>query len=138
MKANNRTVLLICCSEQEAAKIHDRAADELRTVSGYVLNVVIRSVKVDEMLFAKVSRLTSWNARLKMDSLRGDGPRTTMLLRCSIEQSARIRTAAKIRDITISGYVLTSLRVSWRVLEDGLQVPLLSKTEAKPPMKQIR
>ena len=40
-----------------------------------------------------------------------------MLLHCSIVEASRLRAAAKRRDITISGFVLRTLRRSWNVQE---------------------
>jgi hypothetical protein len=36
-----------------------------------------------------------------------------MLLRCSVHESARIRLAAKRRGVTISAFVIHTLRSSW-------------------------
>lgn len=133
MKSHSRTALLICCSEEEASKVHEEAKIELRTVSGYVLSVVMRAVQVDEKLFAKFSGLRTWNLHGWKHSLRLPGPRTAMLIRCSKEQSTRIRMAAKRRDMTVSGLVLSFLIRSWLIRQTtGLDVspPSVPKPQA--------
>jgi uncharacterized protein (DUF1778 family) len=112
MTRNSRTALLICCSKEEASTIHERAETERRSVSGYVLNIVMRAVKFNEEL---VTRGIKNFGPVLMRPGRVQGPRTSMLVRCAAEESARIRTAAKHRDTTISGFVLASLRRSWLV-----------------------
>jgi len=109
----NRSALLIACSVKEAQIIRERAAFERRTISAYVLQIVMRNAAIDEKLFEEYGKL-----RRLVDSeftRRPTGPRTTMLLRCASQESARIRTAAKRRAITISGFVLYALRCSWHV-----------------------
>ena len=109
----NRAALLIACSAKEAETIRERAAFERRTISAYVLQIVVRSAALDEKLFQEYGKLRSL-----ADSeftRRPPGPRTTMLLRCASQESARIRTAAKRRTISISGFVLYALRYSWHL-----------------------
>jgi uncharacterized protein (DUF1778 family) len=86
-----RAALLIHCSAEEAKIIRERATQQRRTVSGYVLNVMMRVIR------------------------RPVGPKTTMLLRCSAQESTRIRVAAKRRGATISAFVLRTLRSSWNL-----------------------
>jgi len=109
-----RTAVLINCSKKEADKIRDHSKLERRTVSGYVLNIVMRAVAFDEGLFAKLSMLPELAPGF---ASRPPGRRTTMLLHCSIVEAGRLRAAAKRRDITISGFVLRTLRRSWNVQE---------------------
>ena len=106
-----RSALLINCSEKEARKIHEQAALQRRGVSSYVLNIVSRAVEFDDRIFAAINGLPGSKIR------RLPGPRTTLLLRCSVEEAKRIRTAAKRRQTTISGFVLQALRRSWKVAE---------------------
>jgi uncharacterized protein (DUF1778 family) len=113
-----RTALLINCSVQEASEIRARAELQRRTVSGYVLNIAMRSVGYDEQLFTRFERLSSfggrWRRRFPIEK-----PRTTMHLHCSKEEATRIRDSAKRRDTTISGFILHCLHRSWE-LSDGL------------------
>ena len=112
-----RTALLINCSTEEALTIRERAKLEHRGISGYVLNIVMRSVDFEEELLGKAGQSPPLNRR-PSGTLRPPGPRTTFLLRCSTEESERIRRAAKLRDTTISAFVLRCIARSWRIEEN--------------------
>ena len=43
-----RTAILISCSKEEAEQIRERSKHERRTQSGYVLNIVMTVVAVEE------------------------------------------------------------------------------------------
>ncbi len=45
---NHRASLLVRCSEEEAKQIRDAAKHERRTISGYVLNVVMSRIRNTE------------------------------------------------------------------------------------------
>ena len=115
------TALLIHCSIEEAQRIRETAARQRRTISGYVLNIIMKAVRLDEGI-ARLRALGVEEKRLVRDtkfhgldgvSSRPPGPRTTMLLSCPVEEAQRIRAAAKRREITISGVVLHALRLAW-------------------------
>jgi uncharacterized protein (DUF1778 family) len=108
-----RDALLISCSRDEASTIRKLAAAERRTISAYVLNIVMRKVEIEEGMLRRHHRLTlqpsvRW---------RAPGPRTTMILRCAHEEAKRIRTAARRRDMTITRFVLDALQVAWAVAD---------------------
>jgi hypothetical protein len=103
-----RAVLLLACSQEEASTIREKAAEETRTISAYVLRIVMRSVQIDEKFFADFSKLANLNPALVKPR-----PRTVVLIRCSDKESVRIRTTAVRRDSTISGYIIHCLRRSW-------------------------
>src|SRR5215472_918065 len=112
---SGRTAILLRCSTSEAATIHEQSKIQRRTVAGYSLNILMKSVELDEMVLAQfggdeTSSLTVWRRPIP-----GPGAGTTMLLRCSQDEARRIRAAAKRRGTTISGYVLRSLRRAWKV-----------------------
>lgn len=110
-----RAMLLISCSQQEARAIRHCAREQRRSISGYVLNICMRIVGIEEKVFLKARRV-----RLSLPSRPHplpDGPRTTMLIRCSRNESRRVRAAAAIEDRTISGFVLRCLRLSWKATE---------------------
>jgi uncharacterized protein (DUF1778 family) len=111
----DRTALLIHCSAEEAKIIRQRAILQRRTISGYVLNVMMREIAHDERLFSALGRLQPWDRIFVWNSPRPVGPRTAMLLRCLVQESARIRLAAKRRGVTISAFVIHTLRSSWNV-----------------------
>jgi|SRR5215471_7690035 len=119
----SRNPLLINCSLKEARKIREVAARQRRTISGYVLNIVMKAIRVDEGL-TRLRALGVQETPFVRDiefygldgfSRRPPGPRTTMLLSCPIEEAQQIREAAKRKETTISGLVLHSLRLSWIV-----------------------
>jgi hypothetical protein len=109
-----RTALIISCSRQEADTTREQAALQRRTMSAYILHIVMRHILVDESLFRTREKLAPPNGRL-LDGLAH--PRTTMLIRCSTEEAARIRAAVKRQDSTISGFVLHALGSSWDAAE---------------------
>jgi len=128
----NRAALLINCSRKEAQKIREIAARQRRTISGYVLNILMKAIRLDEGV-ARLRALGVEERRLVRDpkfygldgvSRRPSGPRTTMLLSCPVEEARRIREAAKRKEITISGLVLHALRLSWIASEEQLRVSL--------------
>ena len=104
-----RTALLICCSELEAKTIRAQAKTERRTVSGYVLNILSRMLGYEERYDGQ--RLS---ARKPPARGRSIGPRTAVLVRCSMEEASRIRAKAESVGSTASSYVVTRLRWSWR------------------------
>jgi uncharacterized protein (DUF1778 family) len=110
----DRTALLINCSQKELEQMRAYAEAEHRTLSGYVLNIVMRTVTFDENLFATLNRFADVTP-LPWQAARPAGPRATMLLRCSIAESTRIRAAAKRRKTNISAFVLHGLQRSWSV-----------------------
>jgi hypothetical protein len=123
---SDRTALLIPCSQEEADTIRGEAKRQHRGVSGYILHILIRAVEFEEILVAKGHRVQALNRTLSRTPIRTIGPRTTILLRCSTEESQRIRRAARMRDTTISGFVLQSLRRSWKA-DEMLHLPAVDR-----------
>jgi uncharacterized protein (DUF1778 family) len=107
-----RRAILLSCSKEESRTIHALAEDQRRTVSGYVLKILMRAITFEDDLAA--IRANGLH-RLDIYSRRDPGRRTTLLLRCSKEEDKRIRAAAKRRGATLSGFILGSLRCSWSV-----------------------
>src|SRR5262249_28900618 len=117
----NRTALLINCSQKEAQRIRETAARQRRTISGYVLNILMKAIRFDESL----ARLRELGADEKLAvrnieyyglggfSVRPMGPRTTMLLSCSKGDAQRIRATAKRKETTMSSLILHALRLAW-------------------------
>lgn len=114
-----RASLLMNCSKIEAQEIRARAILQRRTVSGYVLNIVLRAVGYDDHLSARVhslrDSLSAWSRRTE-----SPGPRTTMHLHCSVEEARRIRDAATRRSTTMSAFVLHCLHLSWQAVSEVL------------------
>src|SRR5215472_15525491 len=105
-----RTALLIRCTVAEAEMIRERAEGERRTISGYMLKKLSTALQIEEKLFAGLSRLGRLNPITREDI---PGPRTALLLRCSVEESKKIRHAAQRRGVTISGFVMHVIRRNW-------------------------
>lgn len=118
----NRAALLIHCSKSEARTIREQAQSERRTISGYLLNVLMTAIKLDEnyarMRALGVSEvpyahlLEHYGLNL-MPTGKGPGPRTSILLWCAKPEARRIRLAAKRREITITGFIVHTLRCTW-------------------------
>ena len=105
---SERTALIISCSREQAAAIHQRAGFERRTVSAYVLRILMRWLDLEERLASKQERpLTAYHP------VRPAGTRTTMLIRCSKAEAHRIRAGANRRCTTISWFVLHTLALAW-------------------------
>lgn len=122
---SRRAALSVNCSEEQAVRVREFAERERRTISGYVLNIALRAVDVEERYFSRIERL------LPLGITRPPGKRTCLLIRCSAEEAKRIRTAAKRRSMTMCGYVLYSLERSWRGQFEGMQAAWQIRREGK-------
>jgi len=111
-----RTALLIRCSQDEARRIRREATGERRTLSGYVLNIVLRSLPYEELMRSRTGGRFSVNSR-SGNPAPEPGPRSAVLIRCLQDEAERIRAAAGHRNTTISAFVLHSLKRSWSVKE---------------------
>jgi hypothetical protein len=108
-----RTALLIRCSKEEAERVRIEAEKQRRTISGYVLQIMGRAIEIEERLLAKIDPYTAGNQVFSRKSLIGAGPRTAILVRCSVLEAERTREAARRRDLPINAFVLQALRRSW-------------------------
>jgi len=125
-----RTSLLINCSEREALEVRKRAGLQRRTVSGYVVNIVLRSVEFSEVIVSALRTLPLF--RLRQGRARALAPRTTLHIYCSTDEAKRIRGAARRAETTISSFVLHCLSRSWEA-EDSLV-----KLQRRKPGEGIR
>jgi uncharacterized protein (DUF1778 family) len=130
-----RTALLIRCTTDEAQRIRIEAEKQRRTISGYVLNVMVRAVDLEERLFSKMNRYSGLNQVLSRREVTAPGPRTAILVRCSVEEAERIRDAARRREIAINAFVLQSMLRLWNVQSAP---PTDAQTEASPSIPPIR
>jgi uncharacterized protein (DUF1778 family) len=108
MTPSDRSAILLCCSKEESRTLHEQAHLDGRTVSAYVLNIIMKTVQLDEKLSFQLSSLARDHA------IRPNGPRTKVLLRCSRQEGNRIHRAARKRDTTVSAFVMQALRTSWQ------------------------
>jgi hypothetical protein len=111
--------LLINCSEKEAAEIRARARGQRRTASGYILYILIASLDLSERLIAHLQRPPLFKLGYSKQQKRG-APRTRLHIYCAAAESKRIRRAAELQGMTVSGFVLSCLHRSWEV-EDSLK-----------------
>ncbi|HEY4907362.1 MAG TPA: hypothetical protein VIH74_07910 [Candidatus Acidoferrum sp.] len=109
----DRTALLIRCSKEEAERVRIEADKQRRTISGYVLQVTERAIEIEERLLTRINSHSTINQVISRKSMIGEGPRTAILVRCSILEAERIREAARRRDFPINAFVLQALRRSW-------------------------
>jgi uncharacterized protein (DUF1778 family) len=110
----DRTALLIRCTKDEADAIRLGAAREYRTIGGYLMRILHRSLWIEEKFRPGVTDafLKSRATRFRDEFALGTA-RTATLLRCSIADADRIRKAASRRDMSISDFVRLSLRRHW-------------------------
>jgi uncharacterized protein (DUF1778 family) len=111
----SRTALLIRCSTEEAERIRIEAQKERRTLSGYVLNAMTRTLQFEDKLLSKLTDYRSMNSVVSRRALVAPGPRTALLVRCSIAEAERIREAARRREIPINAFVLQGLKRVWDI-----------------------
>lgn len=100
------------CSEDQADLVRRRSTAERRSMSAYVLNILMRKLELEEPLRPSLPRRSAWQK-----PSRQPGPRTTFLVRCSVEEATRIKAAAAARSWTISSFVLDALERSWLASE---------------------
>lgn len=113
LAVSDRTALLIRCSKHEAVEIRTGAQSERRTISNYILNIVMRSVDFEEAFEGRWVRSPTFRLQeraLHKDPQRKLGPRTALLVRCTTVEAERIRAAALRKRIMISAYVLSCVR----------------------------
>jgi len=108
-----RTALLIRCSKDEAERIRVEAEKQRRTISAYVLHIMSRMIEIEDRLFGKMDPSGPVRQVVSRKSLIGAGPRTAILVRCSVFEAERIREAAHRRDFPINAYVLQALKRAW-------------------------
>jgi uncharacterized protein (DUF1778 family) len=130
----SRTALLIRCSIEEANRIRLEAEKERRSVCGYVLNIVTRAVETEDRLFTKLTNYRSMNAVLSRRAMIAPGPRTAILVRCSVSEADRIRGAAKRREIPINAFVLQGLKRAWSVQVAPPSLPTPADATANRPV----
>lgn len=115
-----RTSLLVRLSTEDAARIHHAAASEYRSLCAYLLRHLERSMALEEKGTGKPSEtlkeLLFWQA------LQAIGPQrkkqhTAIHLYCTLKQATRIRACAARRQLSISDFVVFSLRRSWTAMD---------------------
>src|SRR5215510_14978411 len=113
MPSAPRTSLLIRLSYEDAVRIRKEAASEHRSLSGYLLNVLERSCFIEQKVAHGASTpMLSMQARATLGS-QSKKLHTAVHLRCTVEEAERIRAYAAGRQLSISDFVVFSLRRLW-------------------------
>jgi predicted HicB family RNase H-like nuclease len=110
-----RTSFLLRCSDSAAETIREKAKQSRRSISGYVLGVLDRSLHMEEILAARTARPNEVAGTSGRVLVRETGAETAILVRCTAAEADRVRAAAKRRDMSISAFVMNCLRRSWNV-----------------------
>jgi hypothetical protein len=126
-----RSALLIRCSTEEAERVRIEAQKERRTLSGYVLNVMTGTLLIEDKLLSTRTDYRSMISVLSRRALITPGPRTALLVRCSIAEAERIREAAKRRELPINAFVLQGLKRVWTVQSPTTSQSIESTSSAK-------
>lgn len=113
----SRTALLIRCSQRDADAVRAQAFDERRTLSACLLNIIERSLWVDQQYAHGLTESFLAKQAMEFRLAHEKGDRTTMLLRCSTDEAARIRAASRKRRMSISEFVVFSLWRYWKVIK---------------------
>ena len=111
----SRTSLLIRLSHEDAARVRKEAASEHRILSGYLLFVLERSIR-SELNAAQVTQITTDVLSRRARELIGKQNKklhTAIQLCCTSDEAARIRQYAARRQLSISDFVVFSLRRFW-------------------------
>lgn len=87
-------------------------------MSGYLLHVLERSLWIEEKYGRPLVTLLAAQRGTGIRPVRPKSTRATTLLRCSVDEATRIRVAAKRRQMSISEFVVFSLRRYWKTQRD--------------------
>jgi hypothetical protein len=104
-----RASVIVRCSQIDAARIRKEASREHRSLSGYLLHVLERSFFIEDKVPEPALVRQGWFLRIQAD----ENIRTAIHLRCTAEQAARIRRYAARRELSLSDFVMFSLRRLW-------------------------
>jgi len=111
-----RTSLLIRLSHNDAARVRKEASSEHRSLSGYLLHVLERSFSIEQKLTLGASTpMLSLQARATLGE-QVKALHTAVHLRCTVDEAARIRKYAAGRQLSISDFVVFSLRRLWKAI----------------------
>ena len=108
-----RTSLIVRCSQDDADRIRNQASSEHRSLSGYLLYVLERSMWIEDRL---THGLTKSILSAQADSIKSERHkqiRTAVHLRCTVKQAEKICAYAARRHLSISDFVVLSLRRTW-------------------------
>jgi hypothetical protein len=117
----SRTALLIRCSVQEAERIRIEARNEGRGISAYILNIMFTNVEAEDRLLASPPNYHTTDSVLSRRAPIAPGPRTALLVRCSVAEATKLREAARRGEFSINAFVLQGIKRVW-VVQNGRSV----------------
>jgi hypothetical protein len=89
------------------------------------------AVAMEIQLLAKLTHYRAANSVLSRRAVTMPGPRTALLVRCSMSEADAIRDAAKLREMPINAFVLQSIRRVWTVQDRIAKRSTLDPGEAE-------
>ena len=112
-----RSSLLIRLSPEDDARIREGASSEYRSVCGYLLYALDCSFRIEEVVVRDaVSQLISMQARAIIGP-QNEKSHNVVHFRCTVEQAAKIRKYVAKRQLSITDFVIFSLRRLWIAIE---------------------
>jgi hypothetical protein len=110
----SRTALLLRMTRDEAEKVRSEAVKCGDNMNAYVLSVATRAA-VEDQLESEMNGHTSVqeDGQVTIGEPKPSSSKTALLVRCSVDEAARVREAASRRKMTIVGFIRHALRMSW-------------------------
>ena len=113
----SRTSLLIRLSHEDAARIRKEAASQHRTLSGYLLRVLERSIKIEmrttQVLVDRYRQNILHTRACELIGKQNRKLHTAIQLCCAVDEAAEIRKYAARRQLSIGDFVVFSLWRFW-------------------------
>ena len=104
-----RASVIVRCSQEDAVRIRKEASSEHRSLSGYLLNQLERTFDIEDKVPGRVAAFQARVIKIYADK----SIRTAIHLRCTSEQAASIRKYAARRELSLSDFVVFSVRRVW-------------------------
>jgi hypothetical protein len=111
---SQRSAFLLRCTETEASAIRSQAKHEYRSISDYVIAVLDRSI-AEGPLSAGMTRFKGLERDFDRSAARTFGPRTALLIRCSLVEADQVRITARRKEMTISSFALHCLEQARKI-----------------------
>ena len=109
-----RTSLIVRCSPEDAVRARNEASLEHRSLSGYLLRVLEFRINIEDKLTPMSDRPVVVGLARSPGRERKEA-RTAVHLRCTVDEATKIRQYAARRRLSISDFVVFSLRRLWSV-----------------------
>lgn len=115
-----RTSFIVRCPAQEASTIRAEAKAQHRSVSGYLLYMLERSLWIEEKFGRGFVRFEPEQTGIITSFASGEA-KVAIHLCCSVEELDRIQAAASRRRMSVNAFILFSVRRYWRAIENVRQ-----------------